>query len=317
MSRTRTFPLFVLTALAALALMLLSSQSTATSAAQAQTTGTPSSDFPVSMQIAGTIQTLTHDQLVLDDGSIFIVDQGTDMPHGLHTGQVVTVQASFDEDDSLVADSITLGDTTSATPAPTSEATQPSDGKGHGHANGAGGGNGNNDNQGEDNGNNGNGHGNANGNGNGNGNGHGHGKGHGGPVATQPSEHGKETKTPQDLTTCLNNTHQPVAQRLATAFNVSFNEIMTWHCKGNGFGEIARAYALAQKANMPVEQIFAMRDAGQGWGEILHSLGISPHDIASLGKIMSHSHQGNKGNTNDGTPYPNHQGDDQNDNQND
>src|SRR5260221_11829336 len=106
--------------------MLLSSQSTATSAAQA--TGTPSADFPVSMQIAGTIQTLTHDQLVLDDGSIFIVDQGTDMPHGLHTGQVVTVQASFDENDSLVADSITLGETTSATPAPTSEPTQPSHG---------------------------------------------------------------------------------------------------------------------------------------------------------------------------------------------
>src|SRR5258708_3682668 len=74
---------------------------------------------------------------------------------------------------------------------------------------------------------------------------------------------------------------QPVAARLATSFNVDPGEIMGWFCKGYGFGEIAKAYLLAQKnSKLTVAQVFAMREAGQGWGLIAKNAGVSPKDMA-------------------------------------
>lgn len=68
----------------------------------------------------------------------------------------------------------------------------------------------------------------------------------------------------------------PVGQKLAEHFNVTYEEIMSWYCKGNGFGEIALAYAIAEDSGKTVEELFAMHEGGMGWGEILISLGYLP-----------------------------------------
>lgn len=64
----------------------------------------------------------------------------------------------------------------------------------------------------------------------------------------------------------------PVGHRLADTFGVSYEEIMSWKCAGFGFGEIARAYALAAESGIPVADIFAMKTAGMGWGNIVKEI---------------------------------------------
>ena len=44
-------------------------------------------------------------------------------------------------------------------------------------------------------------------------------------------------------------------------------EIMGWHCAGFGFGEIARAYLLAEETGVVPATYFALKSGGQGWGQ--------------------------------------------------
>jgi len=65
---------------------------------------------------------------------------------------------------------------------------------------------------------------------------------------------------------------QPEATRLAERYDVTYEEIMTWFCLNYGFGEIDLAYSMSLEADMPVADIFAMRDSGMGWGLIKQTL---------------------------------------------
>jgi hypothetical protein len=72
----------------------------------------------------------------------------------------------------------------------------------------------------------------------------------------------------------------PVANKLAASFAVPVDEIMGWFCKGHGFGEITKAYLLAQKSGkLTVEQIFELRAAGKGWGDIAKEVGVKPGEL--------------------------------------
>lgn len=64
----------------------------------------------------------------------------------------------------------------------------------------------------------------------------------------------------------------PRGLSLAARWGVSYNEIMRWFCQGYGFGEIDLAYELAQQSGLPVEEVFAMRASGMGWGNIKKAL---------------------------------------------
>lgn len=80
---------------------------------------------------------------------------------------------------------------------------------------------------------------------------------------------------------CGSGNTQPVALRLANYFKVPYNEIMGWHCQGYGFGEIAKAYLLAQNnSKLTVTAIFGLRKSGQGWGQIIKQSGVSPSALA-------------------------------------
>ena len=65
-----------------------------------------------------------------------------------------------------------------------------------------------------------------------------------------------------------------IAASLAKSFNVAESEITGWFCKGYGYGEIARAYLLAQKGTLIPADIFALRAEGEGWGQIIKAAGV-------------------------------------------
>ena len=86
------------------------------------------------------------------------------------------------------------------------------------------------------------------------------------------------TPTPTEIvknenSRCDNRTkQQPEALRLAQRYQVSYDEIIGWFCRGFGFGEIDLAYQLSHSSGKTVDSIFAMRASGLGWGEIRKQL---------------------------------------------
>ena len=84
-------------------------------------------------------------------------------------------------------------------------------------------------------------------------------------------------KQPKDGAYCdgSKEKHHPAAEKLSLAYDVSYEEIIGWYCKGYGFGEIDLAYRIGQEASVPVEEIFDRRASGLGWGEIMKAYGVS------------------------------------------
>ncbi len=85
----------------------------------------------------------------------------------------------------------------------------------------------------------------------------------------------------------------PVAMRLAEAFGVPYEEIIGWHCAGFGFGEITRAYLLADATGLTPDTYFAQRNAGIGWGQIIREAGVHPSDLAPGQVIRRNNGHGN------------------------
>jgi hypothetical protein len=106
--------------------------------------------------------------------------------------------------------------------------------------------------------------------------------------------------TPWDDDRCDQPDH-PVALQLAQAFGVSYDEIIGWHCRGFGFGEIARAYLLAEQTVESPDMYFALKESGMGWGQIVRDAGISGSEHSSLapGQVK---HRDDDGQDDDGQP---------------
>lgn len=82
-----------------------------------------------------------------------------------------------------------------------------------------------------------------------------------------------EDPPPRD--TCeLNDWEKKVVDKLAQRYDVDVSEIAEWYCQGYEFGEIALAYEISMRTDYTVEEIFAMRDDGLGWDEILKEVGL-------------------------------------------
>jgi hypothetical protein len=73
-------------------------------------------------------------------------------------------------------------------------------------------------------------------------------------------------------------------ETLAKDYDVAVEDVMAWFCQGYGLGEITEAYRLSEASGKSVEEIFAMREQGMGWGNIKKELdvkpgkGCNPHD---------------------------------------
>jgi hypothetical protein len=82
------------------------------------------------------------------------------------------------------------------------------------------------------------------------------------------------TPTPEGRTTgiCGSESEQPHAVTLAERYGTTYDVIMGWFCKNNGFGEIDLAYQLSNEFGKSVDEIFEMRGSGMGWGTIRQEL---------------------------------------------
>jgi hypothetical protein len=231
--------------------------------------------FPVTVELTGVIQSMTSTQLVLADNTPIKIVPATDLASGLSAGAKVVVVAEFD-DEQYVAQSVQIAVGSSSTSTLPSDDDKGNNGKGKGK-NGKS--NGNSDDEQDGKGKNS--KGNAKGN-NGKGNSDDQGsKGNNGKGNDKDKD-----KADKNKAACLARTDHPVATRLADTFEVSYTEIMKWHCDGIGFGEIARAYLIARHSKLTVDQIFTLRKKHMGWGQIIKASGLKAKDIAGLGKLM-------------------------------
>ena len=90
------------------------------------------------------------------------------------------------------------------------------------------------------------------------------------PTAVTPTPAGTVT------TVCTGADPHPQGVALAQKYGVTYEEIMGWFCMRFGFGEIDLAYSIGLEAGITVEEVFAMRQSGMGWGQIQQELGLLP-----------------------------------------
>jgi hypothetical protein len=64
----------------------------------------------------------------------------------------------------------------------------------------------------------------------------------------------------------------PQLERLASKYDVSYDELEHWHSQGYGIGDIDKAYELSQETGVPVSEIFDLLDEGLDWSEIRERL---------------------------------------------
>ena len=79
----------------------------------------------------------------------------------------------------------------------------------------------------------------------------------------------------------------PVGYKIAGLYDVDYaEEVMSWYCAGYGLGEVKLAYQISEKTEYSVEDLFAFRASGLGWGEIMHLPGrIDDVDLPDDGDL--------------------------------
>jgi hypothetical protein len=107
-----------------------------------------------------------------------------------------------------------------------------------------------------------------------------------GSIGTDPADDGAPENdntgdTPLDGTEPVAKEH-PVASAIAEYFGVTYDEIMSLHEAGNGFGNIAKAYFFADKMDPPLTPEELLEAAhGTGWGNVLKENKIHPGSVGN------------------------------------
>lgn len=88
--------------------------------------------------------------------------------------------------------------------------------------------------------------------------------------------------TPEPTYATCGNLDHPVAARVAERFGVPVEEVIALHCAGNGYGNIIRAYTLAELADdgSTAADFLARHQAGEGWGEIMRDSDVDRSELA-------------------------------------
>jgi hypothetical protein len=88
--------------------------------------------------------------------------------------------------------------------------------------------------------------------------------------------------TPEPTYETCGNLDHPVAARVAERFSVPVEEVIALHCAGNGYGNIIRAYMLAELADdgSTAADLLARHQGGEGWGEIMRESGVDRSELA-------------------------------------
>jgi len=86
--------------------------------------------------------------------------------------------------------------------------------------------------------------------------------------------------TPDDGTEPIK--EHPVASAIADYFGVTYDEVMSLHEAGNGFGTITKAYFFADKMDPPLTPMELLDAAhGSGWGNVLKENGLHPGSVGN------------------------------------
>lgn len=88
--------------------------------------------------------------------------------------------------------------------------------------------------------------------------------------------------TTDDGTTGEVTPQHPVAAALAEYFEVEYDEIITLHEAGNGFGNIAKAYFFADQLGLTPQDLL-LEAHTSGWGNVLKENGIHPGAVGKGG----------------------------------
>jgi len=93
---------------------------------------------------------------------------------------------------------------------------------------------------------------------------------------------------------CVGATPHPVGMALATEFGVEYETIMSWHCQGFGFGDIAQALLLAEQVDgLSAQAVLDEFASGAGWGTIKQAYDVHPSSLA-MGRVISAQHKEKK-----------------------
>ena len=138
------------------------------------------------------------------------------------------------------------------------------------------------------------------------------------PGATEEPDATEEPTEDDQAAVCTGADLHPAGMALAGQYDVPYEEIMGWFCSGFGFGEIDLAYSLSLESGLPVDDVFAMKTDGMGWGQIKHELediahqpgGANPPDHGNPHAGEDDDHPGNS----DDHPGNPHNNDDENGN---
>ena len=76
-----------------------------------------------------------------------------------------------------------------------------------------------------------------------------------------------------------------IADRVAKTYGGSREDVLK-ETKGGkrSWGQVTMAHEMAKQANRPVDEVWAMRDKGQGWGQIAHAYGTNVGDVKKSAK---------------------------------
>ncbi len=101
-------------------------------------------------------------------------------------------------------------------------------------------------------------------------------------MTPEPTMEATPEVTPEPTYVTCGNLNHPVAVRVAERFGVPVEEVIALHCAGNGYGNIIRAYTLAELADdgSTAADFLARHRAGEGWGEIMRESGVDRSKLA-------------------------------------
>jgi hypothetical protein len=95
------------------------------------------------------------------------------------------------------------------------------------------------------------------------------------PSAPSATPTGAPTAVQQTLDGCVGPEIHPIGQRIADNFEVSYEQVITWHCEGNEFEDILLALETNEMNGVRVETLLEMRANDRSWEQIWEELGIT------------------------------------------
>lgn len=109
------------------------------------------------------------------------------------------------------------------------------------------------------------------------------------PESTETPEVTATPEATAEPTGC-NRPNHPVATRISQEFGVDYQTVIQMHCDGSGFGEITRAFLLAELSGGTAQDYLDLRKGGQGWGQIMRESGVHPSELAP-GRAIGRGHR--------------------------